>query len=227
MLSALPRLSHIAPQSRPYRHSETGATGLLSGTLEQLLALHSGEQQLQLRHLFEALAGRGHAALLVVIALPFSLPLPLFGLSTIFGAILAFIGLRIAFRRRPWLPRWILAKPLRRETIAGLARRMARLEKHTRKFLRARSVWLCHQPSLHRAHGLTVTILAMLLALPLPIPASNIIAAVPIVIIGLALLEDDGWFMIAGYAVSAIAVGAFGFLLWAGGIGVERLFDNS
>ena len=50
--------------------------------------------------------------------------------------------------------------------------------------------------------------LAILLALPLPIPFSNLLAAIPILLISLALLEEDGAFLIAGY-VAAIPCTAF------------------
>lgn len=200
----------------------------LSGGLSvrlQALIRERPDGDFQVRDLFRALEGRGHAALLVVIALPFSLPLPLFGLSTIFGLILAFIGLRIAFRRRPWLPRWILAKPMRKRTLEAMQLRVAKLERRAHRVLRPRLSWICHHTGLHRVHGIVVAILGLLLALPLPIPATNLVAAIPILLIGLALLEDDGRFMIFGHFIAVVSIGIFVGLVWASGLGVEHLME--
>ena len=53
-----------------------------------------------------ALKGRGVAMLLLLLALPFCL-IPVPGLSTPFGIAVLLIGIRIAFRQKPWLPKFI------------------------------------------------------------------------------------------------------------------------
>lgn len=207
-------------------HAARVASGRVSARLRELVATKSPAQNFTLRDLFESLSGRGHAAVVVVLALPFCLPLPLFGLSTVFGAVLAFIGLRVAFGHRPWLPKWILNKPVRAETVLAMARRSAAMEWRMRKLLRPRLTQLCRNPWLYRAHGITIAVLAVFLALPLPIPFSNVIVAFPILLLGLALLEDDGAFVIVAYVISLAAVVAFLALVWAGGIGIERILDG-
>jgi hypothetical protein len=196
--------------------------GPLSVALHELATL-APHERLHLRDLFETLAGRGHAALLVVLAFPFCLPVPLPGLSVVFGVILAFVGLRIAFARRPWLPRWILARPLRREILVGLANRLASFEKRTSRMLRPRIVYLCRDVRMHRVSGIVIAILGALLALPLPIPFTNIPAALPILLLGLGLLEDDGLFVIFGYATAFFAFGIFVALFWFGGVGLDHI----
>lgn len=199
--------------------------GQLSASLLELAgATPVGE--LRVRHLFEGLAGRGHAALLVVLSLPFCLPIPLPGLSVAFGLVLAFVGLRIAFAQRPWLPAWLLNKPLRHETLLMLARRLAGFERRMQKTLRPRIVVLCRDPRMHRLNGLVVALMGALLALPLPIPFSNIPVALPILLIGLGLLEDDGLFLIAGYAAAFFGLGVFVALFWFGNVGIEHIIHE-
>src|SRR5262245_36890135 len=60
--------------------------------------------------IYETLAGRGFPILLILFSLPFSFPITIPGLSTPFGLLLAFLGLRIAFGQHPWWPKWILNK---------------------------------------------------------------------------------------------------------------------
>jgi hypothetical protein len=54
-----------------------------------------------LREVIALLHGRGFVLLLLLIALPFASPVPLPGLSTPFGLIIALIGVRLAFGAKP------------------------------------------------------------------------------------------------------------------------------
>ena len=199
--------------------------GRLSTALVELAAKHSGDG-LCFRDLFENLTGRGHAALLIVLGLPFCLPIPLPGLSVVFGVVLVFVGLRIAFGHRPWLPRWVLDRPLKKESLLGLARGLASFERRTSKMLRPRLVVLCRDPRMHRLNGILVALMGILLALPLPIPFTNIPAAIPILMLGLGMLEDDGLFVVFGYAGAFFALGLFFALFWFGGIGLKHILDE-
>jgi hypothetical protein len=192
----------------------------------EALATKETAENLVFRDLFENLTGRGHAALLVVFALPFCLPIPVPGLSVAFGVVLMFVGLRIAFGHRPWLPRWVLDRPLKRKILLGLAHGLGRFERRTSKMLRPRLVVLCRDSRVQRANGILVALMGVLLALPLPIPFTNIPAAIPILLIGLGLLEDDGLFIIFGYAASFLAIGLFIGLFWFGGVGLRHIREE-
>ena len=173
------------------------------------------EQGLSIAQLVHALEGKGHAAIMAILALPFCFPIQVPGLSTPFGVILIFSGLRIAFAQGPWLPRWLLVREIPEKTAQGLLEGLRKLASVAEKVLHPRLTFLCRNPWLHRCHGLLVAFLAILLALPLPIPFSNLLAAIPILLISLALLEEDGAFLIAGY-VAAVPCTAFfaALFLW-------------
>ena len=61
-----------------------------------------------LREVMAVLHGRGFLLLIMLLALPFSVPLPLPGLSTPFGFVIALIGLRLVLGQKPWLPARLL-----------------------------------------------------------------------------------------------------------------------
>ena len=84
---------------------------LLADRLNQLLTQFKG-QSVSVKIVVEALAGRGQAVLLVLLVLPFCLPIQIPGLSTPFGIILIFIGLRIALGHRAWIPQSLLNKEI-------------------------------------------------------------------------------------------------------------------
>jgi hypothetical protein len=60
-----------------------------------------------------------------------------------------------------------------------------------------------------------VVVAGVLLALPLPIPFSNTVPAIVILLITFAQLEDDGFLALGGYAVSVV-MSIFFFSIGAG-----------
>jgi hypothetical protein len=142
---------------------------------------------------------------LALIAIPF------FGLSTPFGLAIALVSVQLAFgRKRPWLPRRARARVLSMrmlDRVLGIVeRRLGWLVTSTRPR------W---EPLIMpRVVGLAITFLALGLALPLPIPGSNLIFIIPILIYSIGLLERDGvWILVAHVCtlvdlVLALAFGA-------------------
>jgi hypothetical protein len=128
--------------------------------------------------------------ILCLIAIPF------FGLSTPFGLAIALLGVQmIGGKQHPWLPQ----RARRRElSIRMLDRVATMLSKRTR--------WLVRMTQ--RRHetmvapklvGFGITLLALGLALPLPIPGSNLVFLIPIFIYAVGLLERDGVWIALGH----------------------------
>ena len=207
-------------------NSALGATarvGAISAVADRL-AKTLDQSGLTVAQLVFALEGKGHAAIMAVLSLPFCFPIQVPGLSTPFGFILIFSGLRIAFGQAPWLPGWLMVREIPKPTALGLLKGLRWIAVPAEKSLHPRLPRRCRNVALHRTNGMLVAFLAILLALPLPIPFSNLLAAVPILLISLALLEDDGAFLIAGY-LAAIPCGVFfGALFLYGPKTVKRLW---
>ena len=172
------------------------------------------KQPITLRQLIHSLEGKGQAVLLIIIGLPFCLPIQIPGLAIPFGIFLAFVGLRIAFGHRLWIPAALLDKKISYDTLQKITHYAGTITDRLRGFSYTRMVWLVQTPSLHILHGLTITLLALLLALPIPIPFTNIAAACPIVCFGLALLDDDGVLICLAYFLAILAVIIFAALIW-------------
>ena len=182
--------------------------GAISQVVERLERRVSHEHGLTIDELMHALEGKGHAAIITVLALPFSQPIQVPGLSMPFGIVLFYSGLRIAFAQEPWLPGWLRVKKIPPATAMALLEALRKLAALAEKVLHPRWAHLCRNPFLHRMHGILIAFLSILLALPLPIPMSNMLAAIPIVLMALALLEDDGLYLVAGY-LAAIPCAVF------------------
>lgn len=177
--------------------------------LQLILEKTKEGDEIKLRQMFEILSGKGYAALLIVLSFPFCIPIQIPGFSTPFGIILGFLGLRIAFAKHPWWPKWILDKKFSSQHVEMLIQKAIKVVRILQKVLHPRLVILTKNPIAHRMHGLLVFVLSVLLSLPLPIPFSNMLAAFPILFIGLGLLEDDGVSIIIGYFLACVCFSAF------------------
>jgi len=180
-------------------------------SLQKILQRPKEQFDMELGHIFNILAGRGYPALIVVCSLPFCLPITIPGLSTPFGSVLALMGLRIALGQRPCWPQWILKKQVKGHHVDLIVEKTIAAVKWLQHIVRPRLVFLTTTPILHRAHGVLIFLLSILLALPLPIPFTNTLSAIPIFCLGMGLLEDDGLSILTGYLLSTIS-----FMIFAG-----------
>jgi hypothetical protein len=173
-----------------------------------------------LREVVGVLHGRGYVLLVLLLCLPFCTPIPLPGLSTPLGLMIALIGLRLALGQKPWLPARLLDQPLPPATFRKVFAATRRLVLGLEKLLRPRLPWLCATPRREQLHALPLVICAALLLLPLPVPFSNTIPAWAIIFLCGGLLERDGIFILAGYAT---ALGALAFFAMIAVLGVEAV----
>lgn len=193
--------------------------------LNQVLAEAKGEA-ISLGVLIKKLAKRGYAALVVLLSLPFCFPIQIPGLSTPFGIALMFIGLRMAFGKRVWLPQWILDKKVPFNVLKKIT---AGADKVFKKLtlIQPRLLYFVQAPGFLILHGLTITLLAFLMALPLPIPFTNMLSALPLILMGLGILENDGVILLIGYIFAVVCFVFFAAVLWLGQSGLELLIYGS
>jgi len=129
--------------------------------------------------------------------------IPFVGLSTPFGLAIALLGAQLMIGlRHPWLPararRRALAMTMLDRVLGILARRTRWLARLSRRR------WeLVIQP---RLIGMCIVLLALGLALPLPIPGSNLIFLIPLFIYAVGILERDGVWVAIGHACTLIDV---------------------
>lgn len=145
---------------------------------------------------------RAFGALLFVIAIPNLLPLPP-GSTTILGMPIAILAPQLAFGvRRPWMPRYLDRKPLRRAHLKGAFETVLPTLERIEKISSPRLVWL-FSPLAERLAGVACTALALVLILPIPL--GNILPSVTIGLFGLALVQRDGVLALGAYLLTAIS----------------------
>ncbi len=175
----------------------------------------SATQSVTLAELLAETSEQSFGLVMALLALPFLLPMPP-GVSTISGSGCILLGLQMmAGWKAPWLPKRIAALKLPSAFMGRLLRVVQSITKLLEKFVRPRMPWLANNSSIWRLNGLCICWLAVLLMLPIPL--TNPIPTVGILLFVFAMLEADGVLMCVSYGMTLVitaAVFGVGYLLW-------------
>lgn len=154
--------------------------------------------------MLDAFDSRAFGAMLLVFGLLNTLPLPP-GSSTILSLPILFLAPQIAMGAdHPWLPRKLTEKPLKRDDMRGLFRRLAPIVRSMELITRPR-LRPMFAPLGERAIGVICTLLALVLVLPIPL--GNLAPGATVAILALALLQRDGILALAGYLMAMFSGG--------------------
>ncbi len=176
----------------------------LSEDLHDLLRETRGHA-ITIGELEQILKGRGFALFLLLFSLPFAFPIPVPGLSVPFGIVITILGSRIMLGMKPSLPGFIM----RRELSPGLLEKTVgfglKLSRLMEKVVRPRMNFLQRWPGMINLIGLAITSNGLLLSLPLPIPFSNSIPAISVILLTAGLMERDGLLVLLGHVLHIVA----------------------
>jgi hypothetical protein len=207
--------------SAPTDPSASAGNRLLSERLVEL-SVAFADKPARLRDVITALEGRAYALLMVLCALPFVAPVSVPGSSTPLGLIIAVIALQLALGRLPWLPRRFLDWTLPRGFFAKLVAVTLRIVKAIERLLHPRWLALTATAWLRGCHLMMIVLAALLLALPIIFPFTNMLPGWAIVLLACGLLERDGVMIALGYVVLAVTVAFFVGLAIGGTEAVQR-----
>lgn len=179
-----------------------------SDTLEELVRNHKGKT-ITMNQINKALHERGFGILMVLFVIPCCLPVPVPpGVPLIFSIPLIFLSLQMIWgNETPWLPKWVGKKRIKSATLAAMIKKAAPVLRRIETFLRPRLSFASTKRG-ERVVGLLIFIFALIIALPLPLPFSNFVPGVGILLMSLGLLSKDGVVIMVG-----ICVGVFGAAL--------------
>ncbi|MBX7157197.1 MAG: exopolysaccharide biosynthesis protein [Verrucomicrobiae bacterium] len=195
--------------------------GRLSRDLKKILEKAEG-QPLTVGQLRQILKGRGFALLIILFALPFTVPISIPGLSTPFGLAIAFLGFRMALGKRPWLPQRVQRAYISYATLEKIVSRAIRVATFLEKMVKPRLRWMRYL-GLARIIGIVIAFNGLMLCLPLPVPFTNTIPALAIILLTLGRVERDGIFTLAGFFVTLLGIGYIIFWVNLGKLGWEEL----
>lgn len=179
------------------------------------LALECEQEVLTVRELITALGVRGHGFLALLFSLPFVQPVPLPGLSVLFGGAVFIAGLGISFNFKLWLPSRLMRQSLPGHLLAKIFRASASLLQKIEKVLKPRMFNISDSVPVRVAAGFAIAFSGFVLALPLP-PGTNFPPAAVCVLLSLGILERDGLFLILGFIAFILKMSVItGLLIYA------------
>ena len=186
-------------------------------------ANHLKGDSIPLSKILEMVELRGHSLLLILLAFPFMLPIPIPGLSVIFGLIIAIAGARIMIGLPPYVPKSWLSRHIPTKRAQQILMAASRLLAKIEGFLKPRLSAMFSSNWIKPLDGTLLILMGTLLALPLP-PGTNFPPALSILCMGLGMLEKDGVFILLSYFFFTVNVLVFGAITTFGYEGATKLF---
>jgi hypothetical protein len=206
---------------RHRKHELAGARAVLAA-----MATGPADDVVTLRSVMEGLGGSIFGMLLFIATLPAFLPIP--GVAGVLsGPLVSVIGLQLLLcMRRPWLPRMVADRGPRRGTLARFEHRVSPWLARLERVVRPRLPGLIDHPAATMVTGLLLLLLGVLLALPIPL--TNYIFGLLLLVFAFALLERDGALMLGAWGAGLVAIIVFGItggaLAAAASGWIDRLF---
>lgn len=184
-----------------------GGQALLSELIESVLR-NAGDQSISLGDLVSCTGERGFGLLMVLLGLPMLIPVLPPGSSTIVGPIYAVFAVQMmAGARCPWVPQRLRDRALSGATLRLLRERGLPVIRKAERWSRPRGIWFGEHIVL-RVVG--VVVLAMGLILLGPFPFLNTLPAISVMLMGMALLNNDVLFLLAGFLFGGVSIGILG-----------------
>ena len=180
----------------------------LSVELAQLRDAFAGRTA-TLREVIGALGDRAYELIMILLALPFLLPVAVPGMSTPLGFAVAGIAIQLALGRLPWLPQRLLDRPLPAGFLTKVLGVTQGVVKFLERALRPRWLALTGGRWLNGLHLFVMFMAALLLALPLPIPFTNTLPGWTILLLAAGLVERDGLVILTGYVAMIATIALF------------------
>jgi len=170
-------------------------------------------QPLTLGDILAETSERGFSLVIFLLVLPFLLPMPP-GLTGPLGSGCLLLAVQMALgRRSPWLPKKVASFKFPHWFVLRLLQNLKRVTRILEKIARPRFVKLAQSRSIWRLNGICIAWLTLLLISP--IPFTNPIPTVGILLLAVATLEADGLLMCISYVLTILITMFFGFIGYA------------
>lgn len=176
----------------------------LSQELRRLVEQSAPDAPLTLNVLLASTGGRGLFLVVILLCLPFITPIPLPGVSMVFGLVIGVLAVRLALGLPPRLPKSLGERSLEGRFMRKVVSASVRILRVIERLAKPRhSTWLAW-PAVRFANAALVALMAFLLMLPFPPfpPFTNSMPAYSIILLAASMMEEDGALIWAGYAVS-------------------------
>ena len=161
-------------------------------------------ERVELGTISQLMGSRSIGALLLFFALPMVLPIPMPGISIVFGIPLIVISVQLLFgHRHAWLPARLARRSIARIDLSVYIQKALPTLHRIESVLRPRIEGLTGNKAM-RLVGSACLILALIITLP--IPFGHLVPGLAISAMALGLIERDGLIVGAGLFIALIAL---------------------
>ncbi|KTD61250.1 exopolysaccharide biosynthesis protein [Legionella spiritensis] len=166
--------------------------------LKEITKNPPSDTHLTYRQLVNLFGEQALGLMTILFALPTALPLSVIpGVSFIFALPVLFISLHLILGKQAlWLPKFLARRTIATPKLLLVIHKTLPYLIYAERYLKPRW-WFFSQPVMERLHGVILLFLALLLLLPIPL--SNFIFSVLIILFGLGIAEKDGVFLVLAY----------------------------
>ena len=179
----------------------------------KLLLSKLATKPIEIGEVLEETAERGFSLIIALLVLPFLFPMPP-GLSGVMGIGCLVLGMQMALGRKyPWLPKQVAKLKFPRSLSQKLLKHIRRFTVWLEKIVRSRWQQIANNSCTSRVNGCCIAWLSILLMLP--IPFTNPLPAIAILLLAIANIEADGLLMCIGYLLTLFNTVLFGFIGYA------------
>ncbi|PAX52875.1 exopolysaccharide biosynthesis protein [Brunnivagina elsteri] len=179
----------------------------------KLLLQRLAEQPLTLGDILAETSERGFSLVIALLVLPFLFPMPP-GLTGPFGGACLLLSMQMILgKRSPWLPKKVANYKFPRSLSQVILQNLRCVTRILEKITRPRLAQIANHNWTWRLNGLCISWLTVLLISP--IPFTNPIPTVGILLLAVAAIESDGLLMCIGYILTVLISLLFGFIGYA------------
>lgn len=191
-----------------HRQPGTSLSSLLLDTANQFKT-----ERIKVRDITESLGHRSFGLILLVFAIPNSLPIVgIPGVSAVTGLPMLMVAMQMMLNhKRVYLPKWVADSSVDTNNFRRVMEKVAPWLKRFEKLLRPR-IDILTRGHADRWLGAVCALLAFFLILP--IPFGNLLPGLGVLFIALGLIERDGICVLIGFGLGVASVIYLGGLGW-------------
>jgi hypothetical protein len=173
---------------------------------KRLLQRCQESETITLGEIQEIFGYSSHYILILFLTIPFLQPVPIPGLSTFFGLVIMLSSFCIIVSRKLYIPKFLRLRTLSTKNVIKIISFLLNLSGKVERWLHPRGKFMNRFTVLRKINGILLLIAGIVLALPLPIPLTNMLPAYSIATICLGSLKEDGLFVGIGWLLFSVSI---------------------